>query len=84
MDKIINKIIYLRKNEIDIVNFYYDKKKYKLKIYDLLEKYDQPIFIMHRQLISSDNEDDLLDISGNTYVISHCILECKIMSSTSW
>ena len=38
MDKIINKIIYLRKNEIDIVNFYYGKEKYKLKIYDLDDK----------------------------------------------
>ena len=37
MDKIINKIIYLRKNEIDIVNFYYvkEKKEYTFKIYDL-------------------------------------------------
>lgn len=35
MDKIINKIIYLRKSGIDIVNFFYDSKQYELKIYDL-------------------------------------------------
>lgn len=37
MDKIINKIIYLKKNEVDNVNFYYveQKKEYTFKIYDL-------------------------------------------------
>ena len=71
MDKIINKIIYLKKNEIDIVNFYYGKDEYKLKIYDLddrntiatrltslLEILPKYIYEIKKEDFEKDNEEN--------------------------